>query len=198
MPEPCSTRARCYDGDYMDAGRQAEEIVMRFLRHHPHVIAVEDFRQIRAVHEADIDFAIKTSDGRVRLAEVKSDRHLHEDGNVIFEVLRINHTCHADRSLVLGWSSRSPATYFIYYSPRTLKLYQCASNDLRAVLQKWTLNHRSDSLRRFIYIPTDSIKSTIAILIPYKQCVLNGISIFRTHDVSDYVSPCWKVQPHVR
>ena len=91
-------KARSYSGDYMAAGKKAEEIVMRYLQSKPYIIGLNDFRELRAVQEADVDIAIKTIDGRVTLAEIKSDWHLGVSGNVLFEVLRINHTAPPERS----------------------------------------------------------------------------------------------------
>jgi len=173
-------KARSYSGDYMDAGRNAEDIVMAFLRDHPDVVGVEDWRELRAVQEADVDCAIKTRDGRVTLAEIKSDKHLGVSGNVLFEIFRINHTCRSDRSGYLGWSCRSPATYFLYYAPTIQKLYQCRVEKLRAAMQTYTKTERKKT--RLDWVDTDSIKSTINILIPWRYCK----DIFTIFDVSMY------------
>lgn len=161
-------KARSYTGDYMAEGRKAEEIVMAFLKKRPEIIGIEDWRELRAVHEADVDCAITTTDGRVTLAEIKSDRHLGQSGNVLFEVLRINHTCRPDRACVLGWSARSPATYFLYYAPSVNSIYQCRCDELRRAFQEYTKEERQDT--RTCWVNTDSIKSTVNVLIPWEYC----------------------------
>jgi hypothetical protein len=181
MPTPDANKARSYDGDYMAEGRFAEEVVMAFLKDCPTVVGVEDFRELRAIHEADIDCAIKTADGRVTLAEIKSDKHMGISGNVLFEILRINHTCQSDRAGYLGWSFRSPATYFLYFSPTLKKLYQCRANNLRQVVQRYTRKHRKST--RVDWVNTDAIKSTLNILLPWDVCK----NIFHVHDVTKYV-----------
>ena len=169
-----------YDGDYMTDGRKAEEIVMAFLRDRPEVIGVEDWRELRAVQEADVDCAIKTRDGRVTLAEIKSDKYLGVTSNVLFEILRINHTCIPDRAGYLGWSFRSPATYFLYYAPSVKKIYRCKVDELRRVVQQYTREQRKST--RMDWVNTDAIKSTINILLPWEVCQ----HVFTIYDVGEY------------
>jgi len=176
-------KQRSYNGDYMDDGRKAEEIVMRWIQDFPEVIGVEDWRELRAVQEADVDCAIKTSDGRVTLAEIKSDKHLGVTPNVLFEILRINHTCIPDRAGYLGWAFRSPATYFLYYAPSVKKVYQCRADALRKVVQGYTKQQRKNT--RLNWVCTDAIKSTINILIPWSVCK----DVFTIHDVHEYCEP---------
>lgn len=175
-------KVRSYDGDYKEEGNKAEEIVLKFLRDCPWVIGVDDWRNLRAVQEADVDCAIKTRDGRVTLAEIKSDKHLGVSGNVLFEMLRINHTCVPDKAGYLGWSFRSPATYFLYYAPSAKSLYQCRADALREVAQQYTRQKRKGS--RVDWVNTGAIKSTINLLIPWEFCK----DIFTVHDVSKYCS----------
>lgn len=165
-------KARSYSGDYMAAGKKAEEIVMRYLQTNPYIIGINDFRQLRAIQEADVDIAIKTIDGRVTLAEIKSDWHLGVSGNVLFEVLRINHTAPPDRSGTLGWSCRTPANYILYYAPQVHKIYKFKTCDLRAAFQRYTEEARKGTdIRKWVsVVKTDEIKTTINVLIPWKYC----------------------------
>jgi ribosomal protein L19 len=180
MATPSASKERSYNGEYMQVGKQAEEIVLSFLKSRPDVLGVNDFRDLRAVQEADIDFAIKTRDGRVTLAEVKSDRHVGMTGNILFEVLRINHTCISEKSCVLGWSARTPAQFILYYSPQLKRLYQFRSEQLRKAFQQYSRDNRKKM--RIDVVPTDKIKTTINVLIPkpYWQ------NIVHIHDLSDF------------
>lgn len=60
----------------MAVGRNAEAIILEWLNNHPGIIGVEDLRQLRQMREADVDVSITLFDGRVALAEIKSDWHL--------------------------------------------------------------------------------------------------------------------------
>jgi len=173
------TKTRSYNGDYMKAGRKAEEIVLGFLRERPEIVGVEDLRELRVMHEADVDCALYTRDGRVPLAEIKSDVYLGNSGNVLFEILRINHTCVPEKAGALGWSLRSPATYFFYYAPTPNKIYQCRADDLRGAFQRYTREERAGANPR--WINTDSIKSTLVVLIPWDYCK----GIFTIYDLPD-------------
>lgn len=161
-------KQRSYTGDYMHEGVVAQNIVLEFLRKRPDVIGVEDMSSLKIMQDADVDCMIKTRDGLVTLAEIKSDRHIGISGNVLFEVLRINHTANQDHCLTLGWSARTPAKFLIYYSPDLHKIFIISSNDLRSAMQKYTLENRKHT--NISYVETDAIKSTINILIPQRYC----------------------------
>ena len=159
--EPGASNERSYSGHYMEAGRKAEEIVMKWLSSHPHIISVSDLRELRPMREADVDVSLCLYDGRVALAEIKSDYHLGKSGNVIFEVLRINHTCGTDHSCTLGWSARSPATWLLFYAPQVASIYRISFSDYRKGMQEATREEPKINIVR-----TDRIKTTINILIP--------------------------------
>jgi predicted nucleotidyltransferase len=159
---------RSYDGDYMERGKKAEEIVIAFLKRRPMVLNVIDFRELRQAQGADFDVGIVSIDGRVPLAEIKSDAYLGKTGNVLFEVLRINHTCDPDFSATLGWSARTPARYILVYAPSVEKIYQFDTNKWRKCFQKYTLETRKNM--RISIVETDRIKTTINILMPISFC----------------------------
>jgi len=161
-------KKRSYNGDYMKLGKEAERIVMEWLKQRPQVLGLSDFRELRAIQEADVDIAIKTQDGTVTLAEIKSDRHLGVSGNVLFELLRINHTCIAEKSCTLGWSARSPAVWFLFYASSVNKIYQCRVDDFRVCFQNYTKEKRDGA--KLFWVNTDSIKSTLNCLIPWEHC----------------------------
>jgi len=175
-----ATKTRSYDGDYMDAGKTAEAIVMDFLRSNPEVIGVEDIRKLRPMQAADADCIIYNADGTIAIAEIKSDKYLGKSGNVLFEALRINHTAPPDKAATLGWTARSPATYFLFYAPYNDSIYQCRADDLRAAFQKYTAEAREQS--RYRLVPTDNIKSTVTYLIPWKYCE----DIFTIHELMPF------------
>jgi hypothetical protein len=161
---PSASRERSYDGDYMAAGRKAETIVLDWLRTRPEVIGVEDLTGLRQMREADVDCSVALMDGRVTLAEIKSDAHLGVSGNVLFEVLRINHTAPHDRAVTLGWSARSPAHWLLFYAPAVGKIYRWSMEDYRNGLQLYAGAERARA--RMSFVATDKIKSTVNILVP--------------------------------
>lgn len=172
-------KQRSYNGDYMAAGKEAEKVVMDFLRLQPDVIGVDDWSNLQIVHEADVDCAIKTRDGLVTLGEIKSDVHLGVTGNVLFEILRINHTCKHEKAGTLGWSLRSPATFFLYYATSINKIYVCRVSRLREVFQSYTRTARQNV--KTIWVNTDSIKSTLNVLIPWEYCK----GIFKVYNLNN-------------
>lgn len=167
---PSSNNDRSYNGHYMAAGRNAETIVLSWLKEMPGVIGIEDLRNLRQMREADVDCSLTLYDGRVALAEIKSDWHLGVSGNVIFEVLRINHTCRTDRSCVLGWSARSPAQYVLFYAPQINSIYKISFDDYRAGMQ--VVTQKNNPVVKVVR--TDKIKTTINLMIP--ESSIKGIT----------------------
>lgn len=165
LSRPSADRQRSYDGGYMAVGKNGEEIVMAWIANHPQTLGVDDVRELRVTRDADIDCFIKTQDGRVTLAEIKTDQHLGVSGNVLFEVLRINHTAPPDRAVTLGWAARSPARTLFYYAPSVSAIYICRFDALRLCFQKWSREARGKM--RINVVPTDNIKTTVNVLIPW-------------------------------
>jgi hypothetical protein len=181
---PRADRNRSYDGDYMKTGRIAEEKIMVWLTAQPWVLGVDDLRSFRALREADVDVSVRLTDGRATLAEIKSDRWLGVKGNMLFEVLRINHTCDPVHAVTLGWSARSPAQWLLYYAPSKGLLYRVKMDDFRLACQTYTNEMRKNTLLN--YVPTDNLKSTITILIPEKYVAATGS--FKIFDLDAAVS----------
>lgn len=164
-------KPRSYSGDYMDDGLKAQKFVMDYLVKRPDVIGVEDLSQLKVMQEADVDCSIRTRDGLVVLAEIKSDNYIGKSGNILFEALRINHTCDPAYSMVLGWSARTPAQFIVYYSPDLHKIWIISARNLRNAMQRYTNDARKNGGIHPNVVNTDIIKSTVNILIPEKYCV---------------------------
>ena len=174
-----ATNGRSYNGALMKAGRAGEEIVLDWLRSRPYIQSVADLRDHAEMRHADIDCSITANDGRILLAEIKSDWYMGISGKVLFEVLRINHTAPPERAATLGWSARSPATTLFYYAPQVGCIYQCSFGDLRQSFQKYT--HEARKQTNISIVETDAIKTTINILVPMSYCE----SIFKIHRLTD-------------
>ena len=129
------------------------------------------------MREADVDLSLSLMDGRIALAEVKSDRHLGRSGNLLFEILRINHTAPHGKAVTLGWSARSPANWLLYFSPAKHAIYQITFDSFREGFQKYTEACRAGTEIRVDWTNTDKIKSTINVLVPEKY--FTGIVIHR-------------------
>jgi len=175
-----ANKQRSYHGDYMETGKIGEKIVINFLEDNPKILKVHDWSELQVVQFADIDCAIVTKTGQVVLAEIKSDKHLGVTGNVLFEVLRINHTCHPDFSCNLGWSGKTPAKFIFYYAPNVSKIYKFETRSLRKAMQMYTKKTRKKM--RLDVVETDNIKTTINILIPISY--FNGD--YKVYESFDY------------
>lgn len=155
---------RSYSGDYMAIGKQGEDIVINWLKSNPQILGVTDFRDIREIHEADVDVGVRLYTGQVCLAEIKTDTYLGKTGNILVEVLRINHFSDHKYAGYLGWSLRSPAEFLLFYAPNHTPptIYKTTFKKYRSVLQLYTKHNEP----KFLTIRTDEIKTTYNILIP--------------------------------
>lgn len=163
-----TSKKRSYNGDYMEIARNGEKTVIEWVKARPNVLDIEDLRDVRQVHEADIDIGVRLYMGQVCLAEIKTDTYLGESGNVLNEVLRINHTTKHQYAGYLGWTLRSPARWLLFYAPNNKSgpvIYKATFADVRFVLQKYTKKHKV----YFQTTRTDEIKTTYNILIPEEE-----------------------------
>jgi len=105
---------KSYNGKLMDTGKKAEEIVIKWLESLKESVRdVIDVREWRITQRLDADIIIENIDGKLRLAEIKSDRNLGITDNFLFEFMRINHFTKSDSIHYLGWVFRSPAKYLL-------------------------------------------------------------------------------------
>lgn len=162
MPQPSKTRKRDYSGDYMAQGKSAESIVKKWLLGVGEVAEIQDVSNVKEYQEREIDFLITMRDGRKITAEIKSDLNTGKTRNVVFELLRVNHTARDDAAFVMGWSARSQAEHVFYFSVTENKIYSFTMAALRAAARA-VFGGKSPKV---VAIPTDSIKSTIVLLVP--------------------------------
>lgn len=158
---------RSYEGQMMQTGKEAERIVMAWLRQNPNVVEVHDLSNTEELWKTDTDLLIKTRDGQDILAEVKSCRHIRQDGHVNFEIARIYHNAPTERAIQLGWGQRSPAHYLFVYSPVEKAIYRFNMQTMRSVMQRVTKQARADS--QLHWVSTDDTKSTLILLLPLKE-----------------------------
>lgn len=173
---PSEARDRSYGSGYMKLGKIGEEKVIDWLKRRPNVIECEDLRELRPMQKADVDLAVYTTDGNTALIEVKTCRHLGKSGNVLFEVLRINHTCDPAFSVGLGWSARSPATFLIYYAITVDQIWIAKFAEFKKCFQEYSMKIRK--AMRLDIVPTDNIKTTINVLVPEAE-----IKCFRKYSI---------------
>jgi len=168
-----------YNGEMMAVGKENEEIILNWLRN-KYSKEVLDFREFRLAQRIDVDFGIETIDGKIVLAEIKSDRHISESGNLLFECNRINHFAE-NKWFYLGWGWRSPAQNLIIRNPNS----------------GWTFIFDFYKLRKFVgrYISevgknieiniteTDDQKTTFNYLIPF-ECIKKKNLFYKKYPIS--------------
>lgn len=181
-------KTKSYNGDYMEIGKLGEEIVIEFLKKRPNVLGIIDLRDIRVVHEIDVDIAIRLYQGQICLAEIKTDTYLGQIGykrrkNVINEVWRINHNSLPKYAGYLGWIFRSPAEFLIYYAPNCIirnhlkpAIYIATFDNMRKILQNYTKGKHEITV-----VQTDEGKTTYNILIPEQEYL--DQNIFKIYDL---------------
>src|SRR6516164_6757378 len=95
---PSADRERSYNGGYMDAGREAEEIVISHFENSSGVLQYIDVRNDPLFQDREIDFTFLLKRDLPwkglppefpHSVEVKSDQHVGDTGNWLFELQRI-------------------------------------------------------------------------------------------------------------
>lgn len=159
---------KSYSGTLMDIGTKNEERVLMWLKGMAKDII--DFREFRLAQRIDVDFGIETIDGNIVLAEIKSDKHINDFGNLLFECNRINHFVDG-KWFYLGWGWRSPAQKLIIRNPDSSNTYVFDFLELRRRVAKY-ISENGKKLRLAI-VETDNQKTTFNYLVPLKY--FNGI-----------------------
>lgn len=155
---------KTYNGVLMQKGFENEEIILEWLKSYGKNII--DFREFRLAQRIDVDFGIETIDGKIVLAEIKSDKWIGEYRNLCFECNRINHFS-KENWFYLGWGWRSPAQKLIVRNPETGATFLF---DFQA-LRKFIGGYISEKGRDFKIniVPTDKQKTTFVYLIPMQM-----------------------------
>ena len=169
---PDGNRKNSYNGDLMKFGKTGERIVFDYLSRFG---TVTDLTNDRNKMLADIDFHFSGNNGSW-YGEVKTDRYMGKTGNVLYEILRINHTSDLF-PLTLGWSFRSEADKLFIYAPSVRKIYYADFSVYRSGFKG--VSRTVGSKFKFDVIKTDKIKSTVNVYVP------NITNIFSVVDLSD-------------
>jgi hypothetical protein len=167
-----SRQQKTYEGELMEKGKSNEEIIFNWLGNF--CKETMDFREYKLAQRLDVDCGIVSHDGEIVLAEIKSCNYISRDGNLCFEVNRINHHV-KDKWFYLGWGWRSPAKHLIVRNPKTGDTFIFEFSKLRQAVASYVLKNgkklmdeiKSAKGRDFIQIvETDNQKTTFNYLIP--------------------------------
>jgi len=157
---------KSWNGELMKKGKAAEEKVLNWLKNRNNIKEIIDFREWRLTQRLDVDCGIETIDGKIILAEIKSDIHLGNSLNFLFEIFRINHFIHPDKIFYLGWAFRSPAKYLLYFSPKENSIYRFLFSDIRLQIGQYVSRCEKNNNPNICWVYTDRQKTTCNLLIP--------------------------------
>lgn len=165
-------RKKSYNGELMQKGTENENIILKWLEHSLKAKTIIDFREFRLAQRIDVDFGIETIDGNYVLAEIKSDRWITRNGNLLFEFLRINHYW-INHWNYTGWGWRSPAQKLIIRNPNTNGTFVFDFLELRTFVGKYIAEMKKKI--RIDIVLTDTQKTTFNFLIPFKKIEEYGV-----------------------
>ena len=166
---------KTYNGRLMTIGKETEEAVLSWLRRTHPGKEVLDFREFRIAQRIDVDFGVETVDGRYVLAEIKSDKHIDEEKNFLFEHNRVNH--YVDNHwFYLGWGWRSPAEKLIIRNPQTTKTFVFDFLFIRRFIGMYIA--RTGKKTRISIVETDNQKTTFNIIIPFTDIPRDLYKVF--------------------
>jgi len=160
---PATRPIKSYNGSLMARGTANEDVIMEWLRTAARDII--DFRDFRLTQHIDVDCGIESIDGDIQLAEIKSDKHLKQDGNLLFECFRVNHFVE-EHWFYLGWGWRSPAQKLIIRNPYTGYTIVFDFTKLRHKIGRLIKQEGKPFKRRIDVVETDDQKTTFNFLLP--------------------------------
>lgn len=149
----------------MREGRKGEDAALHFLSMFQSD-QITDVRDDPYWRERDVDFLLHKSSGAVVKLETKSDRHIAQTGNVLFELMRIHHTAGHEHCAYLGWSVFTEAHHLLVWCPPANRMYVFGVADLRRAMQAYTRKTRQ--FARLKVVTTDTARTTINVLIPLR------------------------------
>ena len=167
-------KAKTYNGDLMNKGSDNEEIVMIWLQRKFNNFYFEDLRKYEWAQKNDIDCCIyKKGEEKINI-EIKSDIHIDENKNFLFEFFRYHHFVTFNCGY-MGWGCRSHADRLIIRNPRTNKIFIFRLKILRMEVGKYI----SENKVRIDQVDTDDQKTTFNFLIPMNSLsyVVNQLPI---------------------
>jgi hypothetical protein len=159
---------KTYNGELMEKGSKNEEIILKWLKSLKENKKVIDLRNDVEMMKQDIDFKVIKKNGKELMIEVKSDKHIAEDKNLLFENQRIN--CFVDECWnYQGWGWRSNADRFIIRNPDSQEAFIFKVLELRRFIAKYITQEGKDFIRCMSIVETDSQKTTFNYLINFKE-----------------------------
>ena len=131
---------KSYAGELMSKGEANEAIICEWLKtYFPKVI---DLRHEEYYQRADVDYMVSKGNATF-LVELKSDNYISENGNLCFEVNRINHNVPGGE-YYLGWGWRSKADKLIVRNPNTGKAFAFDFPKLRRLVSEYVAKYGKD------------------------------------------------------
>jgi len=179
-----------YNGKMMAVGRVGERLVMAWLKTIPQIADVEDVSKSKRG-----DAMITWADGRKALAEIKTDKHIGDSGNMVYETVR--HYCGGISQP--AWPLTSAAEWLFYLDlPHGIVYATTMSSFRRAARERaFMAADRTASLRHFV-LRTSRTTATEGWLLPANsldECTMydvnacnacDGAGGFHDVEVCDY------------
>lgn len=163
-----------YNGELMEVGKENEEIFKKWLESIGYKVI--DLRESRLAQRYDVDF-VSEKDGKSTSVEVKSDKYIKEEGNLLFENHRIYHS-KKDNWFYLGWGWRSAAEKLIIRNPNTNEAFIFCFSELRKFIGKYISEKGKDLIIEIT--KTDNKKTTFSYLIPMSELK----SLYKKYNIS--------------
>lgn len=147
-------------------GEQGEQVVREFFASLMPGVQLEDVRSVPEWQHQDVDYRARTTHGATLNIEVKSDRHIAQTQNVLFELMRIHHAADPKRCAYLGWSVFSAADRLVVFCPPSYQIFLFQTEKLRRGMQAYTREKRADMNLKIV--TSDESRTTINVLVPLR------------------------------
>lgn len=159
-----------YDKDcaYMKLGIIGEEQVFSMLCYF--FTGLKDLRKNRSYAKIGINCSFKI-DNEIQTGKIKTDKHIGESRNFLFETYRIYNKNNRRRK---GWFYASHAKWLLFYSPKLKTVYILDFVELRKIVKNAIKNN--EVIVNDYKIETDERKSTYGILISSDLILQNSVT----------------------
>ena len=161
-----------------DVGRVGEEVFEAWAVRQAGVEAVRDVRDDPVYQRDEVDYIVTRTVKPDLRVEVKTETKLDVSGNILIELVRINHS--GQHQYVLeGWPWRTVSDVVVYYAPATGRLHFWDRRDFLACIYEW-VRLRGKSLRTLV-TETSTDRVVISTVMPMDPYMTGRKSYLVTH-----------------
>lgn len=156
---------KSYNGELMLKGKEGEQLIKEWLinKSWKEVLNVGSYKEN---YKREIDLLCTDEKGKKYSFEIKTDKHLKPDGNILCEIFRINHPVSNESDAIFhkSWSFTSVSDIIVFINLSTKYCVISSFEVLRQIIKEYVREKRKKTDIRIV--ETDNGKTTFNFIIP--------------------------------